>query len=88
MCGARAAATREGEPRAAAHRHADLDLPRRLARLSPHAGDMTPVIAAFSQYARGDLTPTDLKAALRVASPPGPLVDGYLRGAPGARAPK
>lgn len=54
-------------------------------RLSPHTGDMTPIIAAFSRYARGDLTPTDLKAALRAASPPGPLVDGYLRGARGAR---
>jgi collagenase-like PrtC family protease len=54
-------------------------------RLSPHSGDMARVIAAFRAFADGALAPADLPAQILAAHPPGPLVNGYLHGAAGAR---
>jgi collagenase-like PrtC family protease len=54
-------------------------------RLSPHSGDMARVTASFRAYADGVLAPADLAAAIRATDPPGPLVNGYLRGEAGAQ---
>jgi len=54
-------------------------------RLSPHSGDMTPIIAGFRAHADGLLSPGDLAARIRAANPPGPLVNGYAQGQAGAR---
>lgn len=54
-------------------------------RLSPHSGDMARVIAGFRAFADGALAPADLPAHILATDPPGPLVNGYLHGAAGAR---
>ncbi len=56
----------------------------RALRLSPHVCDMSAVIAAYGRYFEtGDRG--RLLAQLRACDLPGPLVDGYLDGAPGMR---
>lgn len=56
----------------------------RTVRLSPHACDMSAVIAAYGRYFEsGDRG--RLLAQLRACDLPGPLVDGYLEGAAGMR---
>lgn len=54
-------------------------------RLSPHTGDMPAVVRAFRAFADGGIDAERLAAEVRQAGAPGPLVDGYLRGAPGRR---
>lgn len=55
-------------------------------RLSPHAMDMVAVSRAFRDYLDGAISHDELQHRLRVAGPPGPLVSGYLHGAPGMMA--
>jgi collagenase-like PrtC family protease len=54
-------------------------------RLSPHAGDMGSVIAAYHRFRTGEIGPDALCAALRAIDLPGALVSGYLHGAAGLR---
>lgn len=52
-------------------------------RLSPQTADMVAVATAFRRFADADLDAVGLRAAVARAAPPGPLVNGYLKGAPG-----
>jgi collagenase-like PrtC family protease len=52
-------------------------------RLSPHTGDLAAVAGAFRRFADGHSSPAELRTAITAASPPGPLVNGYLAGAAG-----
>lgn len=54
-------------------------------RLSPQTGDMTGVIAAYGRFAEGAIGADELAGALRDLPQPGPLISGYLQGAPGMR---
>lgn len=57
-------------------------------RLSPHSGDMAAVARAYRAFLDGRLDAAGLAAAAREAGPPGPFVDGYLRGIAGLAAPE
>lgn len=57
-------------------------------RLSPHTGDMAAIVSAFRRFADGRIDPAGLRSAVRGAGTPGPLVDGYLIGAPGMLSPE
>jgi collagenase-like PrtC family protease len=55
-------------------------------RLSPQTADMVAVARVFRRFADGAVDATELRAAIEQASPPGPLVNGYLKRAPGMQA--
>lgn len=57
----------------------------RALRLSPQTSDMVAVAQVFRTFADGGIDGAELRAALDSAQPPGPLVNGYLAGAPGRR---
>lgn len=52
-------------------------------RLSPHTSDMVAVAGAYRAFLDGRLEAEALRARVEAAGPPGPLINGYLRGAPG-----
>jgi collagenase-like PrtC family protease len=54
-------------------------------RLSPHACDMSGVIAAYGRFIETEDVQR-LHAQLRACDLPGPLVAGYLEGAPGMQS--
>lgn len=55
-------------------------------RLSPHTTDMVAVARAYRAFLDGRIDGGGLRARVREAGPPGPLVNGYLKGAPGMTA--
>lgn len=52
-------------------------------RLSPHTGDLVAVARAFRRFADNRSSVAELRREVAATSPPGPLVNGYLLGAPG-----
>ncbi len=52
-------------------------------RLSPHTTDMVAVATGFRAFLDGRIDPGELRGRVGEAGPPGPLINGYLRGAPG-----
>lgn len=52
-------------------------------RLSPHTMDMVAVARTYRAFLDGRIDAVDLRARIREAGPPGPLINGYLKGAPG-----
>jgi collagenase-like PrtC family protease len=56
---------------------------RRL-RLSPHACDMVQVARTYAAFLDGELAPDEARTSLSRLDLPGPLVDGYARGAAGS----
>ena len=55
----------------------------RAVRLSPQTSDMRGVARAFRAHLDGRTDRRQLRAAVQAANPPGPLINGYLHGAPG-----
>ncbi|MFN3230041.1 MAG: U32 family peptidase, partial [Asticcacaulis sp.] len=55
-------------------------------RLSPQAGDMAKVIAAYHAFTDEHESLSDLHKRLAQAALPGPLIGGYWLGQPGAKA--
>lgn len=55
-------------------------------RLSPQTGDMVEIAKAFRRFADEAIDSEGLRRAVLDATPPAPLVNGYLTGAPGLRA--
>jgi len=52
-------------------------------RLSPHGTDMAAVARAFRDFLDGGIGRAELRRQVEGLGPPGPLVNGYLRGAAG-----
>jgi collagenase-like PrtC family protease len=55
----------------------------RALRLSPQTGDMVAVARLYRAFLDGQINGRELRAGLLATAPPGPLVNGYLSGAPG-----
>lgn len=52
-------------------------------RLSPHSTGMRRIAEAFRRFTDDEIGPDELRAQIRATHPPGPLVDGYVKGLPG-----